>query len=632
MRRTSLLAAAAVAFGLAVVPATARAATDTSVQLGMHQLTDLVVDAAHDHVYVTGENAFAVRDLAGAYVSSLFLGYTDGMALSPDGSRVYVAVGGFSAIAAIDTTTLQEVARYQTGDATCPRWLSAVGSVVWFGYGCTGGNVGLLDLSGAEPVVTLAKAPAEATGIVSPPRVEATPDGTRLLAASLGGSPSVLYSFTVAEGALSANASRDVGANLEDLALTPDGTKVVTAAGSPDHHARYLVADLAEDGVLGDALPSPAAVAATDAFVAAGTNASTGPDLRVYGADNAVVRSYELGGPPLPGGLAFTPDGATLYAVSMSDPDARVRLHVLHDPTKPLPSMTLNYPTAPTVRTAFTMNGTLTGPAEGATIHVTRSSATGTVALPDVVTGPGGAFSITDTVMKRGGYTYIATFDGDASWAGSSAGRAFGVKGLVPSLSVSTDRSRYAFHSTATVTARLATWSTRNVVSIYASTFDMGVQPLVTAKVDADGYRKVAYTITRRTEFIVRYSGDDVYEPRQVSVVRDAYAGLRTSLSGYYATSGAYRVYHRSVNPGIHADVDPDRYNACLVFEAQVYISGAWRALTSSCLRTSYGGEVLAALYGAHPVNVPHRIRATFQGDTRNLRTVGPWLYLRFTA
>lgn len=631
MRRTSLVAAVALACGLAVVPTVAaRAATDTVTELPMKELDDMAVDGVHGRVFVSGWNTVAVRDFTGAEVARISPGFVAGIALSPDSSRLYLALDGFWAIAAYDTTTLTEVARYPTGDSTCPQWLSATGSAVWFGYGCSSaGKIGLLDLSGETPVVTLDKAP-EGAVFARAPRVKATADGTRLLAASTVTSPSSLYSFPVTGGTLGTPAVADLG-NLQDFALTPDGAEVLTASTSADSHARYAVADLSPAGSVGAALPSPASAAVTGAFSATGTNAATGLDVRVYDAEGGLVRSYELGARPLPGGLAFAPDGATLLAVSTFHPDYLLRLHVLHDPTKPPATLTLAYPTAPQVGTAFTLNGTLNGPGEGAVVRVTRSSRFGTVALPDVVTGAGGAFAITDTVPKRGGYTYTATFEGDDAWARASAGRAFGVKGLVPSLSISTDKTAYPFHATAAITARLATWSNSRRLTVTASSADFGTQMLRTADADANGYVKVPYTITRSTAFTVTYYGDDVYEPRQVSVTRSSYAGLRATLSGYYATSGAYRVYRRTVNPVVHANVDPDRYNACLVFEAQAYTSGAWRTFATTCLRTSYSGEVYAGLYGTHPVNVPHRIRVTFQGDTRNLRTVGPWQYLRFT-
>ncbi|HEV2889058.1 MAG TPA: hypothetical protein VGX28_01645 [Frankiaceae bacterium] len=625
MRRTSLLAATALALGTLVAATPAGAADDANVELPLESFSDMAVDVAQGRVFVSGDGRLFARDLAGKPVGETYGYGMAGIALSPDGTRVYAAIPSANVIEAYSATTLDKVASYPTGDATCPRWLSAAGDSVWFGYGCSAGDVGLLDVSAETPVVTLARTP-EGTGLPAAPRVEATADGGHLVAAA-SATPSPVRSFAVTGGTLSADGARDVAGALKDLALTPDGTRVVTAATSPEQYQRFLVAGLADDGALGSQVPAPAAVAATDAYVAGGAG-GTGDDVRVYGAGGELLRSYELGAPPVPGGLAFAPDGGTLFAVTA--PGYRLRLHLLYDPYKHLPAMTLNYPVSPRVGTAFTLTGSLVGPAEGATVHVTRSSQYGTVALPDVVTGAGGAFSFSDTVAKRGGYTYVVAYDGDATWRGLSRGRAFAVAGLAPPLTITTDRSVYAFHRTAQVTARLGT-GTGGRVAIYANA-GYGNQLLKYGAVDTGGYLRVGYTITRRTQFTVEYAGNDVYGPGKAGVTRDAQAGLTTYLDGYYATASPYRVFRRATHPIVHAYVEPFRYGTCMAFEAQQYRSGAWRTLaTNTCIRLDQGSRADAVLTGTHPVSVPHRVRVTFPGDRMNVRTVGPWLYLRFT-
>ncbi len=100
-----------------------------------------------------------------------------------------------------------------------------------------------------------------------------------------------------------------------------------------------------------------------------------------------------------------------------------------------MPVITMTKPLVATTHIAYTVSGSIgSGVGAGATIHVTRSSTYGSVALPDVTTTTGGAFSIPDTVTKGGTYTYTATYDGNTEFAGTSKALSFAVTGLTPSL------------------------------------------------------------------------------------------------------------------------------------------------------------------------------------------------------
>lgn len=644
MRRTSLLTVAAVAFGLAGVPATARAAgTDTTYALPILELRDSLVDAAHGHLFLSGgpANVVLVRDVDGAPVATIAdQPNAAGMALSPDGTRVYVALPEAAAISAIDTTTLAEVSRYPTGTA-CPVDLATHASAVWFSYrSCSGvypyvgGDIGHLEVGGEMPVVTLSKLPEGATGIAgSPATLAVNPEGTRLVAGVDGSWPATLYSLEIIDATLAYGVSREVGTELADFAMTPDGTKVVTASRTPYQHQRLLVSDLSLDRTFGN-FTYPAAVAANATHVAAGTNADTTTDIRIATADGARVREYRLNRRLVPRGVVFGPDGGTLYAVTTSYPAGayKMSLHVFYDPAKLPSSLTLAKPSTAKINTTYAVTGTLSTGAAGKTLHVTRSSAYGTVTLPDVVTGSGGAFSVPDKVAKRGTYTYTVSFDGDATYARTTRAQAVYVTGHVPSLTIATNATTYGFHATAAMTARLGTTSTSRVVRLSVTPYGYSAAVLRQQNVDSGGYVRATYTVTRRTVFTAYFAGDDLYEPRAVSVARGVYASLGTSVSGYYATSGSYRLYRRTVDPVIGSYVQPNRMNSCTSYEAQRYTSGAWRTVaTNSCIALDRYSRAKAYFVGDPTVATPYRLRATFNGDASNLRVTGQWWYLKFT-
>src|SRR4051812_21813845 len=79
----------------------------------------MAVDAAHQHIFFSqgnGSTGILVTDLSGTPITTIAdePGAT-GLALSADGGTLYAALADGDVIAAIDTATLTESARYPTG-------------------------------------------------------------------------------------------------------------------------------------------------------------------------------------------------------------------------------------------------------------------------------------------------------------------------------------------------------------------------------------------------------------------------------------------------------------------------------------------------------------------------------------
>lgn len=636
-RRTACLAVLALAGGLAVATAPpAAAATDTNYALPGVGFADMAVDAAHGRLFISGNGeSLLVRSLDGAAVTSIAPNAgARGLALSADGGTLYAALSAQDAIAAFDTTTLAETARYPTGAQTCPSDVAVMGTALWFGYGCGSANwnhrLGVVDLSGESPAVTLAK-----TTQTFYDGIWVVAAGGHLVVAGKGSSPTTLYSYPVTGATLGTPATLSVS-DPNDIAVTPDGARIIVPPGPSYSQPIYNVSDLSNAGTFAANYAFPNAALAANGYLVSGTVASHDADIRIYReSDGAPIRTYELGGGfySLYGhGLASTPDLSALYAITSYHDGTGTNthtLHVRHDPTKLPATITLTKPSAAKVNTSYTVTGTLSA-GSGQVVRVQRSSAYGTVTLANRTTGSGGAFTITDKVSKRGMYTYTATFDGNSTHAAATKTLGMKVLGLTPSLSIATNASTYRYGATAYVTARLGSTQSRTL-KITAKPYGSTTTTLRTGTVSSTGSLSSSKAVSRRTTFYAVFAGDAVYEPRTVYRTVTVGARLSQTLAGYYTTSGSYRVYRRTADPELHVAVSPNNGGACMSFVAQAYTSGAWRTLaTASCIRLESDSRTVAVLVGDQPPGVNLRLRSTFAGTTLNARTVGSWLYLRF--
>ncbi|MBB5959675.1 YVTN family beta-propeller protein [Saccharothrix tamanrassetensis] len=335
MGAVALAAAAAVA----VVPAASAAQ-----RLPLSGFGDIAVDSAHQRVFVSGgasSNGIVVADFSGRVRSTIQnQPGADGLELSADGTRLYVALSAGDGISVIDTSTLAETARYSTGAGTCPTHLARTGGVVWFGYGCVDGNwsgkIGRLDPAAGQPVQ------GEQQGAVrfqrAPLLASSNADTGPLVAGQLSLSQSSVQVYTVSGGTLTASATTDaVGAGLTDLDVTPDGATLFSAAGSRDRVEAFATADLARRGAYATR-PRPSAVSLSPdaAYVATGALTTDGNDVLVYevgGATPVNTVALDSGETVQPRGLAWSADQRTLFVVTRHNNDPEPRLEVERYPT-----------------------------------------------------------------------------------------------------------------------------------------------------------------------------------------------------------------------------------------------------------------------------------------------------------
>lgn len=429
-----LALAAASALLVLVLPGSTEADTTTSLPITSYY--QMVVDASHDHIYISeggGQNAILVTDLTGQVITTISgENGAEGIALSPDGTTLYAALSTADAVSAIDTTTLQQVASYPLGAGDSPRDVAVQSGELWVSYGNgTAGEAGIgdIDVSSASPSFQVQPALG---GWYGAPELSADPQDTGILvAAEPDMTPSAVASYDVAvdpAAVLAQSASFENCTNESDLAVAPGGSEFVLACSSPDVLYRYSTTDLSQLGsyVASGSYPDAVAIAASGE-VAGGTQDSwPTADVYVYQQDVATAATtYALGFPRMilaARGLVWSADGSRLYAMMQDGSDAYYTLQIVDAATLTPATLSLTGPSTGYVGESLTLTGTLTigggVPPAGTPVTIFRTlyGSTATTIFP-VTTSAAGGFTLTDTPAALGQYTYTASYTGNATTA-----------------------------------------------------------------------------------------------------------------------------------------------------------------------------------------------------------------------
>jgi YVTN family beta-propeller protein len=429
LKQVSLTAAISVVAGLttATVGLTGTAAwADSTAALPLSHYAHLLVDTAHQHLFFSqgaGSTGIVVTDLAGNPVTTVTgeQGAT-GLALSPDGGTLYAALADGDAVAAIDTATLTESARYATGTGSGPVSVAVAGGKVWYGAMADGrGAVGSVDPAAAEAVATPQSvlsnwsfAPQLATGGGVLAAEETSPGNTDVA------------TFDVSSGTATVMTHLGVsGGPSTGFQVTGDGKQVLLAASSDVALRAYRTADMAmanPDVYYTGGIPSApnSLTLDTDGTIAVGSTQGSAPGVYLYAGSQLAENYVKLpAGTLAPDGLKWGGDDVTLYGVTQ-DSSGAYTLNVLSALKLTDTQLDLRLagwesgsafavPTRP-----FTLEGSLTTKGfvpVGAKLQVTRDG----TELPDATVGADGSFSITDTRSDEGGYTYQVSYAGDAT-------------------------------------------------------------------------------------------------------------------------------------------------------------------------------------------------------------------------
>jgi hypothetical protein len=311
-----LLAAAAVLAGVAA-PSTAAAA---SIDLGQVGFGTVVVDDARQHVFVAAPKANAVYefDVAGNLLATVRNVY-GAWGMTVNGNYLYVTENTAGAIVRIDLTaatlTPQTVATGLNG----PQWLVMTAGKLWTTEGTQWASVVSVDPTNGTKTAL--------SGSYYDPDLAVSPGApSTLFIAEDGLSPGSIYRFDVSTTPPTQkahNGSTDQS-NIEGLAVSPDGTRVIPASGAPYYFEELSASTLAPDGLRypGQAYPSAVAVSASGLLATGLNNGYSTPDIAVYqlGAPSPTW-TFATNNPNgtanvAPHGLALCADGSRLFAVT----------------------------------------------------------------------------------------------------------------------------------------------------------------------------------------------------------------------------------------------------------------------------------------------------------------------------
>lgn len=429
---TSVLSGALAAASLVPLAATAQADAGP-VPLGLTSFARIVVDEPRGHLFVSpgrSGSGVLVTDLQGGHVATVgSLPGATGLALTPDGASLWVALPTVGALSRVDTSSLQVVQTIALPTGQCPGDVAVVGTRLVYGHSCnqyagTGGYGGL----GVVDARTGASYGSVTSGPFYKPVVASGRAG-QVFAADAAVSPTGLHLYDVSGTAPVLVATRaQACSNLRDLAARPDGGQVVTACGSPYRHDIWSADKLDPVGSYPSAdYPSAGAWSADGSTFVAGTDSAYSTDVRIYTAGATTPRravdfasSGEL---LLPRGLAVSADGRRTWAVSGSS-GGGVALRVLDDATR---ASTLSVAADPPYLyegESTAVGGRLTNGGVGVAgvqLSVSRTSPGASPApLAPVTTRADGTFVLTDTPPGLGSHTYTVAWSGDSARDGTS--------------------------------------------------------------------------------------------------------------------------------------------------------------------------------------------------------------------
>jgi hypothetical protein len=299
------------------------ASSESLTTLGRVGFGTIAVDSARSHILVSGPaaNVVDILNYSGAVVGTIPRVYgAYGMVVR--GRYLYVCESTAGVVVRFNLNQSEPHPKVLASGIMEPRWLVMTKELLWTTSGTRFNGDELVAVSPSGGDVAYPSA-----SFTSADLAVANSSSNTLFVAEDEVSPGSLYRVDVSSGAPTVVASSRIeGSNIQDLAVSPDGTRVVPASGAPYHFVEFSAETLQPDGLIYPGSNYPTAVAFSEPkphLIATGIDAGgegSPPDIWVdpvgvpapiLVASAGASRDHEV----LPHGLAFSPDGASLFAI-----------------------------------------------------------------------------------------------------------------------------------------------------------------------------------------------------------------------------------------------------------------------------------------------------------------------------
>src|SRR5207248_5783833 len=223
-----------IVLGLAVPLAVAGPArADTSTQFQIGGVAAVVVDDAHQHVFVSGgiaQSMIAVFSFAGSLVTTL-TGLPGPTGMTIASGSLYVTETDGAAIDVFDTSTLTKTKSIDISPYTHPHSVALAGGKLWFSYwqdGQFGGGVGWVDLSNISTPQVWDHDNTN-TALYQPDLVQTS--ANTLILWSNGEEPTPMYKLDVSSGSVVEQSQQNIATGVVISQVTPEvgGTKLLAS-------------------------------------------------------------------------------------------------------------------------------------------------------------------------------------------------------------------------------------------------------------------------------------------------------------------------------------------------------------------------------------------------------------------